>query len=284
VLTLLRVGGWPRREATLRMLERSRENGLGELLRRREPEGASDHSLRFVTATLERWLGEHPGDPLDLGPAGAEALVAMICCWSAAVTHALAREPRTLAELCEEVTAIFGEDTVQEHLDALVRTGQAEPLHGDGSGATRYALTAWGMEAIAPLIAAVHHEGRFPQEEIMPPEILDAEASFQISLPLLKLPTELRGTCRLSVLLEGEEPAPAGATVEVADGGVVSSSTLLDRDPETWATGTPLQWCAAVVNPAAAAKLDVGGDTALAGALLTALHERLFAKREHRRA
>jgi len=31
-----------------------------------------------------------------------------------------------------------------------------------------------------------------------------------------------------------------------------------------------------VINPATAAKLDIGGDIALAGALLEALHQRLF--------
>jgi hypothetical protein len=276
VLTLLRVSGWPRCEAALRMLERSRETGLAELLQQREAASPDHGGLRFVADTLGRWLRRHPGDPLDLGPAGAEAIVAMTCSWSVGLTHALAHEPRNMAELCEEVTAFYSEDATHDHIEALVRTGQAELLYGDGSGETRYALTAWGKEALAPLIAAARHECRFPQAEILPPEALDAQAAFQVSLPLLKLPPELRGTCRLGVLLSSEEPAPVGATVEVDGGRVVSSSILLERDPETWVTGTPQQWCEAVIDPIAAAKLDVGGDTTLAGALLKALHERLF--------
>jgi len=275
VLTLLRASGWPRRAAALQMLVRSRETGLGELLRRREHEGAGEDRLRVVAA-LERWLGRRPDGPLDLGPAGSEAIVAMTCSWSVALTHALAGAPRTMAELHEEVTAFYTKEALREHVEAMVRTGQAEPLYGAGEEETRYALTTWGMEALAPLIVAVRHECRFPQADILPPELLDAEAAFQVSLPLLKLPAELRGRCRLAVLLEGKEPAPAGATVEVAGGRVVSSSILLEEDPETWVTGTPLQWCEAVIDPATATKLDVGGDTALAGALLAALHERLF--------
>lgn len=277
VTTLLQVSGWPQGEALLEMLHASREIGFGELLRRRQDARAGEDGLRFVADTLERWLRRHPGGPLDLGPAGSEAIVAMICSWSVALTHALAHEPRSIEEIEGEVPAFDSEKAMHEHIEALVRTGQAEPLRGDDRGKTRYALTEWGMEALTPLIAAAHYECRFPREEILPPEVLDAEAAFQVSLPLLRLPPELRGTCRLSVLLPGEEPAPAGATVEVAGGRVVSSSILLEQDPETWVTGTPLQWCEAIVNPVAAAKLDVGGDAALAGALLDALHERLFA-------
>lgn len=258
------------------MLQRSRETGLGELLRRREAGDAGRSELPFVADTLERWLRRHPGDPLDLDPAGAETVVAMICSWSVGLTHALARGPRTMVQIDDEVIAFDSRDAMREHVEALVRTDQAEPLYGEDADETRYALTEWGLEALAPLVAAARHECRFPCEEILPPETLDAEAAFQVSLPLLKLPSGLRGTCRLGVLLPGEEPVTAGATVDVAGGRVVSSSILLERDPETWATGTPLQWCDAIVNPAAAAKLDLGGDTALAGALLEALHKRLF--------
>jgi len=67
----------------------------------------------------------------------------------------------------------------------------------------------------------------------------------------------------------------AGATVEVAQGAVASISPLLDEDPETWVTGSPLGWCETVIDPSAE-KLHAGGDTELTGALLTALHERLF--------
>ena len=76
--------------------------------------------------------------------------------------------------------------------------------------------------------------------------------------------------------LAGEEPLRAGATVEVRGGRVVSSSILLEQDPDTWATGSPVEWCDAVVDPTAATRLETGGDTQLTGALLAALHEKLF--------
>ena len=69
--------------------------------------------------------------------------------------------------------------------------------------------------------------------------------------------------------------ARAGATVEVRRGRVVSSSILLEQDPHTWATGSPVEWCDAVVDPTTV-RLETGGDTQLTGALLAALHERLF--------
>ena len=101
-----------------------------------------------------------------------------------------------------------------------------------------------------------------------------AEAE-QLAAPLLELPADLHGPCHLSVQLAGEEPLRAGATVEVRRGRVVSSSILLEQDPDTWATGSPVEWCDAVVDPTAV-RLETGGDTELVGALLKALNERLF--------
>ncbi len=286
-LTLLLVSGWRDREALLELLETSRYSGLCELIEERDEHptrtlGPGDREarmtspaqldrLRFVAATLERWLrtGESPGHR----PPEAEAIAAMACCWSAAVTHALAMGPQTIAELARAVPSLYGEDIAQEHVEALERTSQARSLPGGGEA--RYALTEWGMEAIAPLIAAAHYETAFPQVDVMPPEILDAEATFQLAAPLIRLPADLYGTCRLSVRLPDDDSVLAGATVEVRQGRIVASSILLEREPETWVTGLPRDWCEAVVDPAAA-QLEFGGDADLAGALLEALHQRLF--------
>ena len=277
VLTLLLTSGWSHRRMLLKRLEASRYDGLDSLLRTRGPEEEPSPELRFVSRTLKRWLDNHPGGPLDPGQPTTDAIVAMVCGWSCALSHALAREPRTIEELEREVNSLGGEKMVREHLKALVDTGQAEILEGEGDEEPRFVLSLWGREALAPLVAAARHEAYFPAEDVMSPEILDAEAAFQVMAPLLRLPRHLRGTCRLGVRVTHDgDDVVAGATAEVADGRVRSTSILLEQNPSTWATGAVLEWCEAVIDPSGDHRPDVGGDTELAAALLAALHERLF--------
>lgn len=226
----------------------------------------------FVAATMERWLRNCPSGPLELGLRGAHALAPLVCSWSATVTHALAPEALTLAELGRMV-GILDREAVAGHVEAMERCGQVEAVTGDTE--TRYRLTDWGREGIAPIVAAVRYECRYPEDDVLPPDVFDVEAAFQMALPLLRLPSELRGSCRLGVRITGGEPLIAGATALVDEGRVLSYSPLLDENPETWAMGTPLDWCEAVVDPTTE-KVETGGHRELAAALLTALHERLF--------
>lgn len=197
--------------------------------------------LSLIRQTLERRLRDRPHGPLEIGPAGAEPIAAIASCWSAALTHAIAEGPHTLAELDRKVASLYGADIVLEHVEALVRTGQAEALRPESYGEARYALSDWGREAIAPLIAAAHHECHFPSDDVLAPEILDVEAAFQIAGPLLRLLPSLRGTCRPSVRLPDDKHLLAGATVEVREGRIASTSILLEQKPKTWATGSPVE-------------------------------------------
>ena len=228
-----------------------------------------------VVFSLRRWLGARPGgphpDPTSDPHAGA-AIVSLVCGWSATLTHALAAEPITAKEL-DRAVGIVDHETLEKVLEAMEHSGQVEALPGEGE--TRYALTEWGREGVAPLIAAARYERLHPADYALPPDALDVEAAFQMALPLLRLPACLRGSCRLGVWIPGGEPLMAGATAEVDRGRVVSSTPLLDESPETWVTGLPLDWCETIVDPTVA-KLKSGGDLGLAGALLEALHARLF--------
>ncbi len=232
--------------------------------------------MLFVTETIERWLARRPQGPLKLGLAGAQMLVPMVLSWSATLTHALASGPLTMAELERALAAVLDPEALERQLESMVNSGQAEALYGIGR-APSYALTDWGREAISPIVAAVRAELRYPEGDALAPDVFDVEAAFQMALPLIAVPAGLRGTCRAGVRLPGAEAEElvAGSTVEVAEGRVTTSSPLLDREPETWATGTPLDWCETTIDPAAA-KLDLGGDVKLAQGLVEALHERLF--------
>jgi DNA-binding HxlR family transcriptional regulator len=237
---------------------------------RASPKGAQ---IVYVAGILQRWLRNCPEGPLEIGAAGGSALASLLCGWSTTVIHALAREPLTLAELDRAVKPIPEREVVAEHVESMRMVGQAEVL--EVGGETRYALTDWMREGIAPIAAAAWVEVHYPEEQMAPPDVLDVEAAFQMALPLLRLPPDLRGTCRLGVQIPGGPPLMAGATVEVDRGAVVTSSALLDEDPETFATGSPRDWLDTVIDPAAG-KIKAGGDTRLAGALIEGLHERLF--------
>ncbi len=167
----------------------------------------------YVASLLQRWLRNCPEGPLEIGPEGGEAMASLICCWSATVIHALAREPLTLTELDRAVAPIEDRDVVEEHVEAMARVGHVEILTGGGD--TRYALTDWLREGIAPLAAAARMEVHYPEDGIAPPDILDVESAFQLVLPLLRLPPDLRGSCALGVRLPAERPLLVGATAHV---------------------------------------------------------------------
>jgi DNA-binding HxlR family transcriptional regulator len=229
----------------------------------------------FVAFTLQRWLRNSPQGPLEIGMPGAgDAMAALVCCWSGTVVHGLASGPRTIAEL-HEIVDLLDRATLEEHVAALERTGQVEALPGR-RGQTRYAVTEWMREGFAPIAAAARMERHHPHDDVLPPDRLDAEAAFQLALPLIELPADLSGSCRLGVRLSGDGSAPlAGVTAQVEGGRVVSCESRLDERAGTWATGSPIEWLDTAVDPSAAL-LDAGGDMRLAGAVVEGIYDSLF--------
>lgn len=229
-----------------------------------------------VGLRLKRWLDDCPRGPLVMGSAEAsEALLTLIFCWSAKVIQALAAAPLSLAEL-SEMSELLDLETLEEHVAALARTGQVEArLAPDGT--TRYAVTEWLREGITPIAVATQHECHRPTDDVLPPDWLDVEAAFQLALPLVSLPAELSGTCRLGVeFADGGPPAVAGAMALVERGRIASCTGLLDEQADAWASGGAAEWLDTVVDPAAM-RLESGGDRRLAKTLVEGLHERLFA-------
>ena len=187
--------------------------GAATLDAERAPEPAYRASAKgaqivYVAAILRRWLRNCPEGPLEIGAQGGAAIASLLCGWSATVIHALAREPLTLAELDRAVEPIPEREVVAEHVEAMRRVGQVEVLE-DG-GEARCALTDWMREGIAPIVAAAWVEVHHPEEHMAPPDVLDVEAAFEMALPLLRLPPDLRGTCRLGVQIPGGPPLMAG--------------------------------------------------------------------------
>lgn len=228
----------------------------------------------FVAFVVERWLQNAPYGPVSFEGPDAEGTVAALAeSWSATVVHMLAREPMTLGEL-DTVIEDLGRRTLRRHLEAMQRTGQVEAL--TESGEAIYALTDWARSGIAPLIASARLERRNPMEGMAPIDALDVDAGFRLSLPLITLPMELSGVCRLGLNLdEDERSAMTGVTARIEEGRVVDCHDGLDADANAWAAATAAGWLDTVIEPDAK-RVRTGGDRWLSAALLDGLHKTLF--------
>ncbi len=253
------------------MVERPLQAGPGHEYR----VTAGGRGVLFVGFVAERWLQSAPHGPIPFDSEEAEAAVAaLVEGWSATVMHMLARRPHTFRELHEAVKGL-SRKSLQRHLAAMQSAGQIESHADDGDG-SRYAITEWLRAGIAPLIASARLERREPNENMAPIEALDVEAGFLCSLPLIELPRELSGTCRLGVnLKEDESSCLTGVIALVEQGRVVACKPGLDERTDAWAAGSAGDWLDAVIEPDAK-RVRTGGDRWLVRALLDAMHKTFF--------
>lgn len=225
----------------------------------------------------ELWLMESPEGELRWGDPGArEATLALVDGWASTVLHRLALEPLTLAGLDRAIPGLDRAE-IEPCLRAMERLGMLESRAGDG-GEETYALTEWGREGVASLIAAARLER--VSGEGAPIEEIDVQATFALALPLVRLRGERAGTCALTVDLGAPgEPRICGGTARFEDGRLAAWSPEVAEAPDTRAWGGVDGWFRAVVE----GRLDglgAEGDTRLAASILEALHARLFAIEE----
>jgi hypothetical protein len=230
--------------------------------------------LLVVAPVLERWLGRCPEGPLALEPDAGPVLSALLGGWCSMVVHALAAGPLAIEETVEALV-VLSRETVEERIGDLVEAGLLDVLPG-GGGVERFAVTEWLRMAIAPLAVAARLELRHPPGDTAPISARDVEAAFHLTLPLLELPGEMSGTCSLAVDLDKDVPgSPAGVTVRVERGEVVSCETGLEEVVDAWAAASAGDWLDTVIEPKVV-HVRTGGNRNLARRLLHELHELLF--------
>jgi DNA-binding HxlR family transcriptional regulator len=231
--------------------------------------------LLEVMAALEAWLAAAPDGPLALGGAAAKAAIkALAESWSSTILRALAAGPLSLTEL-DRLIGALNYPSLERRLAAMRLAGQIEARPSDGRG-TPYAITVWLRQGVAPIAGSIHWESRHLAGATPPLGQLDAEATFLLSAPLLRLPAEFAGSCRLAVeVSNGHKHSLAGVVVETNAGRVLSCTTQLQGCPDAWMSGTSAAWLAALTD-ADASGLQLGGDTGLGRALLDSLHRALF--------
>jgi DNA-binding HxlR family transcriptional regulator len=280
---LRRAAGSPPQTTMRGHLRRLTEAGILERRRQNDFPGSVDYELgrlggdlMVVAAVLRDWLAASPEGPLMLGSPAAKSLIkALVDGWSTGVVRALAARPFSLTELSSIITGL-SYPSLERRLGAMRLAGMIERCTGGGRG-TPYKVTDWLRRAIGPLAAAARWERQHLPEETAPIGRIDVESAFLLTLPLLSLPSAQSGVCRLAVESRNGngESRLAGVMVEVQEGRIVSCVSRLEGDAGAWASGSAASWLRAV-SEQHPDTLEVGGDYALAAALLAGLHGALF--------
>lgn len=237
--------------------------------------------LMTVVAATGAWLRLSPKGPIDLGDAAAKsAIKALSDGWSTSMVRALAARPLSLTELDLLITNV-SYPSLERRLAALRLSGLVRRAPGRG-GATPHAVTDWLRQAVAPLAAAARWEATHVRHAAGPITNRDIEAAFLLSLPLLRLPSDVSGSCRLAVeFSNGSGPRYAGVVVGVEEGQIASCISHLEQHAGGWASGSVADWMGAVIDHEPS-RLQIGGEAQLASRLLDGLHAVLFASRQRR--
>ena len=260
----------------LQVIERNRHDGFPRALDYElAPAG---RELIGVADILRHWLAVCPWESLSLGTQAARSAVkSLVEGWSSTMIRALAAKPLTLTEL-DRLIAGINYPSLERRLGAMRRLGQIKPVNTSAPG-TPYTVTNWLRASIGPLAAAARWERLNAAAEMPPIGRLDVEAAFLLTLPMLRLPEDTSGSCRLTVETGGcEEQALTGVRVEVDRGRVASCVTNLEGQADAWAVGSAAAWISAVLE-GDRERLELGGSRALAVTLVDGLHGLLMARR-----
>lgn len=242
--------------------------------------GRPGRALLEVAEVLEVWLAEAPEGPLELGSAAAKsAIKALVDGWTSTIVRALAARPLSLTELNKLISGI-SYPSLERRLGAMRLAGQIERCPGGGRG-TPYRATDWLRQAVAPLVAGACWERSFAAERSATLGKIDFEAGFLLAIPLLDLPSEFSGQCRLAVVSRNAEGEPtiAGAMVALEEGAVVSCVSRLKGEASAWIAGSAGAWMEALLEHHLE-RLELGGDCDLAMAVMDGLHGSLFRVRQ----
>lgn len=224
---------------------------------------------------LQRWLKTAPKGEIGIGSATAKsAIKALVDGWEAAIIRALAVRPCTLTELARALPKL-SYPTLERRLTAMRRVGLVEGRRNGNGRGTPYAATPWLSAAVTPMIAATVWERRHAPTRTAPIGRLDVEAALLLALPMLRLPAETSGSCRLGVeLRSGGEIRYAGVTAQVESGRAVAAVARLGGRPDASVTGTAAGWYR-WVNGGDDDEVEIGGDSGFAQALGDGLREAL---------
>jgi DNA-binding HxlR family transcriptional regulator len=238
---------------------------------------ASGRRLLALAAILQHWLKAAPDGPMALGsPAARSAIKALVEGWNANIVRIVAARPLALTELARLIPSI-SYPTLERRVAAMRRVGLLQAsTNGRASRGTPYEATHWLREAAAPLTAAIAWERRWARTQTSAIGRLDIEASFLLTAPLLVLPADAAGVCRLGVEMRAKSTLEySGAVLSVDGGKLLSCSARLNGNADGWATGTLADWFG-WTNRHTGSELEFGGDVVLARGVAEAMRDALL--------
>lgn len=263
-----------RKLTELGLIERHREDDFpGSVSYAITPQG---RRLLVVGSVLQDWLRSAPEGPVELGSiASKSAIKALVDGWSTGIVRALAARPLALTELNRVISQV-SYPTLERRLTAMRQVGLIAPDPESDGRVTRCDVTPWLRHAVAPLTAAVGWESQCIPDQVPMPSRIDAEAAFLLAVPLLELPSEVDGTCRLAVeFRRGSNLDFAGVTIAIAEGKVRSCVARIEGQPDGWATGGVLDWFR-WMRDVDGHQIEIGGDPSLAEAVADGMRSALL--------
>jgi len=230
--------------------------------------------LLEVAAHLEAWLSRAPDGPIALDGAAAKGAVkALVDGWGSRMMRALSARALSLTELDSLITDL-SYPALERRLSGMRMAGLVEAQPSQGAG-TPYAVTEWARRGMAPLVAASHCERIHMGSKTPLLTQIDIEAAFLMATPLVGLPEGLEGSCQLEVeARHNVARRPAGVTVTVEGGRVVSCVSRLQPKPGAYAVGSATRWFNAL-SEGNIDQLRFGGPGLLAEGLVSGLHATL---------
>jgi DNA-binding HxlR family transcriptional regulator len=230
--------------------------------------------LLGVSDRLELWLRQAPDGPISLESGAAKGAVkALVDGWGSKMMRALAARPLSLTEL-DSLISDFSYPALERRLSSMRMAGLVEAQPSLGVG-TPYAVTDWARRGVAPLVAATHCERVHMGAKTAPLTQIDIETAFLLAMPLVGLPERAEGSCQLAVDASPDVARrPAGVTVKIGGGKVVSCVSRLEPKPGAYAIGSPGKWFHAI-SEGNIEQLRFGGGQELAENLVSGLHAAL---------
>jgi len=232
-----------------------------------------------VSELLGAWLRCSPRGSIELGSVEAKrAIKALVDGWSTSMVRALASRPLSLTELNSVITSL-SYPSLERRLSAMRMLGLVEAAGERGRGRP-YGAGDWLRRAVGPITTAARWEARHWPKDAVPTTNRDIESAFLLGLPLLHLPTDATGFCRLAVQMRKRDVTRlAGVIVEVREGTVVSCIARLKGRAHGWAVGSIGAWFAAILDGERRG-LEFGGEQQLAVGLTEGLQDALAAEVE----
>jgi hypothetical protein len=227
-----------------------------------------------VADGIELWLLKAPRGPLPYEDGRAKRAIELLSeAWGHGLAHAVAAGSTETADAiarCE-----MPPRAAKRLLAKLRRTGLVEVVEASGK-AKRCAPAEWLRRAVGPLMLAARVESGDRPAGAKPVDALDIEAAMQLAAPLVRLGDEVRGACRLVVRIgPAGRRYPAGVTVEMEEGRILSCEPGLASDVGAEAVGELGAWFSALIDQRPR-RLKFEGDRRFARDLVAAFGEALF--------